>query len=1054
MLRKSWQQLIVRWLLCALTVNLGGETILLASSMTTNSSAALANYQAVLAEIQGAQYAGSPVQPISSTVTAAKSGVLFPAGLPDVSNILNGIITPQNYVPLAVALYRVLTWGGSTGGADIPALRYPLDLLYLGAAGNLGVAGGPVAQSQFLPGAGVAAVTAQSVFGANYLQLLGFLAPTDANFIAQYPSANFISKYAVTDGAANLTLDHKTGILNKMIWLPASSDSNTMVADTTFCNNLGQLYAGAQNNLTANTSNLADQVWLGAVCTQDSQCCGNNFCNFGLGQAAAPNGAGLPAGYGLCDMQLSCLGQSCAAGTATVAGTPCCTNTTCSLPNGSDISAGTKCCLAGGSLGYCSSMADCCQGADCVNNLCVSQIGSSCTTDCGKGLGLVCVGGKCLLEYGKVCQQTTDCASGVCTLQSAGSGATTETYSTCGCASNDDCPNSKNICNATTGTCTCLAQGDNCVTGAPTGDTSCCNGNCYPNLSAPNAPPNIDGLCPICPSTCVQPTDCDQSNGCDQGLACTYTAQTVTTTGSGAQQVTTYSPTSGVCATCVGNNAACVAYQYAAPVTCKSTADCSTDDSCTNNVCTTSAGVTVTTTQSSDNCCLGYSCNSSNLCVPDSPSTSGGGSDTGAIVGGVIGGLVVIGAGVWWYVRRKRNGSVERTKVTKADEQVMEADSNLVALQEVSEEAKIVQALSDPAATGFFGTAAVTEVRMATESRSEGDDYHQSYEIKYVVNGEILTTPGGIALAETVLATPGGAKAAATWFQAQAKTGIIFTDGNGNAYVQPTDSAKPMVQFGSSAAVYPTLDETESFTAVQLKMQGGGSDQVALIQIAGADGSSAAYQVDATELASYQGTMMGNVRDGMGGADPNDITSLTQFCETYPEAAAKLALFVKYRYGNLAVPKAGDRDAYMTTIGNTMLGMLKAAGLISADATLNDSSPISNPFKRNTWVRPSGMNIAPIENIDSAVDTDLQSKVRVLLTNPDQLDFFKNLTGQDNLSLDGFDVENVPAAGTDEYTTWRAKLQALAQIAELSNEFNAELQQENVLEEATGGEPS
>lgn len=769
------------------------------------------------------------------------------------------------------------------------------------------------------------------------------------------------------------------------------------------------------------------------------------------------------------DSAASCLGQSCVVG---VTNAGCCTNTICSLANGSDISTGTKCCLPGGSSGSCNSAADCCQGADCVNNLCVTQIGTTCTTDCDNDLGLVCVGGHCLLKYEQACQNNTDCLSGVCHTQTVtvnqavGSqpASTTITYQSCGCASSNDCPNHANICNPATNNCTCLGQAASCVTGAAMGNTSCCNGNCYANLSTPNAPPNINGFCPACPSSCTQPSDCDQSNGCDQGWACTYPPQTATTVGSGAQSSTTYSPTSGTCATCIGNQGACVAYYYQVPVACTAglvTSDCGSGYQCVNNVCTASDGTQLMSWQSADNCCLGYSCNDSNLCVPDqspAPAASSLGgrllggsssSDTGAIIGGVVGGIALGAAAAgayWWYNRRKRGGAALATKVTKTDRVVIAQDPNLSATRAIAEVQEVVQALLDPAATSLLARSPLQAIPATPGA--------EGMETTYLLHNRPLQSAAAKTLAQQVLEM--GVRSAAQWFQQRANSSsAVYIDANGQVHtnVNPVDSALiTATQFDGTAEGKPatvTLTAAQANQIVQLKL--AAVPEAAImnvpINVIGADQAVTAYDVQAASVAQYAQSL----RTELMPASSSDLPkSLTEWCQKNSAQAVKLAFWAKYRFGNPALPRPGDRPAYRTAIGKVMLGLLVEAGAVDPNATLNSGLKALS----SQWSTDGGVLSADSQATmptDTALAAFLKTNFPISQgqQTEDSLGFLSDLMGLDYGEVYRATIfdPSFYAADGPEVAAWRANAYLLYQGQTALNELNSDLIAQDALVE-------
>lgn len=421
------------------------------TQLIANPPAALANYQAVLNEIQNSQYAGSPVQPLPALVAAARTQQLFSASAAD-TLLLNSPIAPTStYTPLSVALYRALTWGtadASTSAASTPNLRYPFDLLYLGAAANYGTPDSPVANAQFITDAGPSALTASSPYGANhssaYLTLQAFLTPTASSVTAAYSNLA-------------LSLDPKTGILIKTVLTDPTATNLPSNAQQAFCQDLLASYSGPQNN--ANTAPVPlDQVWLGAICTADNQCCGTNFCNFSLGQAALPHGAGLPStpiSYGLCD--------SCQTAADTGPGLATCTTNSC-CP-GYSCTNGVCTPICGALNASCAStLANCCQA-----DLFCTSLSQTCS--------------KCLGYEQTACQQTNDCCQ-------------------------DDQP-----LNCINQLCiNCLAAGTKC--GLKVTDTGCCHGNsCQLNTQ-------LQPTCATCRTTtqsCLQTSDCCPNLVCTQG---------------------------------------------------------------------------------------------------------------------------------------------------------------------------------------------------------------------------------------------------------------------------------------------------------------------------------------------------------------------------------------------------------------------------------------------------------------------------------------------------------------------------------------------------------
>lgn len=651
-------------------------------------------------------------------------------------------------------------------------------------------------------------------------------------------------------------------------------------------------------------------------------------------------------------------------------------------------------------------------GANSPTSANAATIGSSCTNVCTPGSGLLCIAGKCLLKYGETCQNGTECASGVCNKPAVDAGS--EPALICGCKTANDCPNHANLCNTATGLCTCLAQSAPCITGASTGNTSCCNGDCYVMQ-----PPNINGFCPTCPNSCTAPSDCEPENGCDVGLACTYMVDEATGLLTG----------SGTCSTCVGNNVGCIAYQYAEPQACQSAADCGSDNSCVNQFCIDSNGVAITIEQWSDNCCVGYSCNNNNLCVPDQAPTSSGVSsaEIGMIVGAVVGAAAAGGGFYWWYTRSKRNGSNQRTKITKAIDKTLEADPNLRPMQQTSEQAKIVQALLDPNVKYY-----AQDVITVNTDRSA-----------YYLMGKQLMTKGGIQLAQEVLR--GGVPAALKWFQAQPTT-VFFVDSSGNVYTNvstdPVTGTTSAIKFstinGEPLDLPIILDENiaANLQAVTLKLQlrGKSNPSTQMSLIAGR------YQLNSAALGSYQASFIDSIATEVSN---RTTASLTEFCAAYPNVAAKLALFVKYRCGNLAMPKIGNHPAYMTAIGEIMLQLLKDAQLIRVDATLNKE--LVADLTRAIWTGPGTMQLK-ISALDPAMINDpvaLQTAIQTLT--PDEYIFWRTLTGG-TLGQDFF--ASIPDEYDPGYQAWLTSAATIAQAASLGEAVNDELVETGALVEA------
>lgn len=470
-------QFISRLLLVVISGNLLGESYLLANQTPV----ALANYQAVLAELQGTQFAGSPVQPLLSLVTAAKNGALFPV-------TLNSVLNAQSvYTPLAVALYRTLLWGAASASASAPSLRYPFDLFYLGAAGNL---------SNWLPDAGLSNITASSPFGSNYQVLLGFLDPSLV--VKQQPGNTHTA--AVFPNIA-LDMPNNGSLLIK-------SDLNKK--DQSFCTALAAAYDGPTNNANAAATPI-NAVWLGAVCTQDTDCCGTNICNLNLGQAAPPNGAGLPStpiSYGICD---NCLiaNSSCAAATAN--GSKCCAGTVCendictvpcaangqacnitpndnpTLPNccatpgitcNTTVTPVPICCIVAGNLTTCTQDSDCCPLLGCNSGTCCSKDGLDCSAtpnNCCATPGFTCGTSRtgnsnvCVTATGP-CKNSSACSSNtVCDLDATPTpvcvGCIPENHSCAeldgGCCTGLQCNSTLKICIKSDG----QAEGEPCPGG-------------------------------------------------------------------------------------------------------------------------------------------------------------------------------------------------------------------------------------------------------------------------------------------------------------------------------------------------------------------------------------------------------------------------------------------------------------------------------------------------------------------------------------------------------------------------------------------------------------
>lgn len=531
-----------------------------ANSNTTNATA-LVNYQAVLTELAGPQYAGSAVQALPNLVTALQAHQLFPIDLAGAS-ILNAPVAVQSvYPPLAVALYRVLTWGTADSDASLvtPSLRYPLDLLFLGAAGNLGQAGGPVANAQFVANASPSDLTAAGPYGADqsgaYLTLKAFIAPTDPAVTATFSNLN-------------LSWDESSGILNKRtLTTTAQAASDTPAnADQAFCQALVSLYNGAQNSAAQATVPL-DQVWLGAVCTQDNQCCGTNFCNFSLAQAAWPAGAELPSSpisYGLCDQCQT--DQNSGTGQPTCTASSCCPGYSCNgsgacvssdIPMNGDCSAKGSVCATGL---VCDSTTNKCAvaaGGDCsaVGSVCVSGLNLICDSNSSSSTYQKCVvpgqtattlGGSCQTSDGTIlpcedhqyctavartcstcstyadgCQTTADCCQDLPLIKHTPGNLTNAILTCLGATSNNDgvcalCLPAGTACAVAVGESCCYANNGsanqhNCVA---QNQTDAHNGTGICNLAVP-----VGGAC-YTYTDCMTGLECRPDSSASTGNSC------------------------------------------------------------------------------------------------------------------------------------------------------------------------------------------------------------------------------------------------------------------------------------------------------------------------------------------------------------------------------------------------------------------------------------------------------------------------------------------------------------------------------------------------------
>ena len=279
--------------------------------------------------------------------------------------------------------------------------------------------------------------------------------------------ANLLANFMVPDSTTypGLALDKDSGILIKT---PAATPAGTV---SPFCQAL----------ITANPLNqvapTANNIWLGAICANNTHCCGTNICNLTSGADLGKDSAGNS--YGFCDSGCSKFNQSCTsdsnccgaaesdspvvcdltvkkcvscvvAGDGCFADTDCCaaqnlkcdeSSMTCvsCVPAGDKAVQATDCCpetnfnsstktcdsTCGLVTSSCKTSSDCCtsQGLTCdrITKTCLWDVGRTCDPKdsfknhyCRDGLSCDSTTLQCEINLGKICAVTpNNCLTGL-----------------------------------------------------------------------------------------------------------------------------------------------------------------------------------------------------------------------------------------------------------------------------------------------------------------------------------------------------------------------------------------------------------------------------------------------------------------------------------------------------------------------------------------------------------------------------------------------------------------------------------------------------------------
>jgi len=327
-------------------------------------------------------------------------------------------------------------------------------------------------------------------------------------------------------------------------------------------------------------------------CTTTADCTSGNYCNGTQCVATKPNGT-------TCGTAIECQSGFCVDGY--------CCNSAC---NG-----GCNACNLSGTLGLCSVMGPGSIGSPtCAPYVCDGMFQTcptSCTSDANCASGNYCNGTQCLAKKanGTTCGGANECASGFCVD---------------GYCCNGTCGSSCDACNVTgnLGSCTLLPSGSS---GAPTcspylcsGSSASCPGTCFTSADCATGFYCNGTQCVAKKAngaTCAGAVECS-SNFCVDGYccnsACTSSCDACNVTGNLGTCTTAPAGSTGnpSCSPYVCNGTA-----ITCPSSCTTNANCSSGNTCVNNVCT---GLKVNGSPCANGgecqsgfCVDGYCCNSS-----------------------------------------------------------------------------------------------------------------------------------------------------------------------------------------------------------------------------------------------------------------------------------------------------------------------------------------------------------------------------------------------------------------------------------------------------------
>jgi len=366
----------------------------------------------------------------------------------------------------------------------------------------------------------------------------------------------------------------------------------------------------------------------GQACTANSQCasgfCADGFCcnaacdggcdvcnaTPGTCTVLAKGASGAGCGSYFCDGAAGKCPTSCAADADCTSGFFCAAGGICQarrLQGGScNVGSGGDCLVAGcrecsGTLsckdGYC------CNGA-CTGNCqtCAATPGT-CTTvstaddlDTCTGSNTCSSSGSCLAKNGQSCTSAAQCASGNCVD---------------GVCCNTSCAGGCDVCNATAGTCSVVAQG---TAGVGCGAYVC------------------NGSAPSCPSTCGNDADCASGYYCGaagtcvarkaQGATCNQAAG-ADCKSSGCRVCSTGNCIDGYCCdsacggSCDACNGAALGWSGAANGACAiAPVSYAGSPACAAYACNGTSATCGTTCTSDVQCATGHYCNAAGSCVP------------------------------------------------------------------------------------------------------------------------------------------------------------------------------------------------------------------------------------------------------------------------------------------------------------------------------------------------------------------------------------------------------------------------------------------------------